>query len=129
MNTTREDVARRFAEAMGYFWCPATTPRMADVFNRKSDRHLMRLPRPDAPTHEKLAFVGHVAEAVPQATTLLIHRVGGRKNRCTGEALPDWWEVTFGVPGEWGDEFEEFENGHEDLCTAAMLAAIEARKG
>lgn len=105
---TREETARAFAETMGWRFhpilpIPHTTPIQGFAPNG------WILPTQDAPLHEHLTFVGRVAEALG---------TGVQMGYCP-KARAAWVG------------FDERVRSQEapDPSWAAMLAAIEARKG
>lgn len=102
---TREETARAFTEAMG--WTFAIS-RFGGHFNAGSPDPF-RLPAPDAPLHEHLAFVGRVAAALG---------TGVQMGYCP-KARAAWVG------------FDERVRSQEapDPSWAAMLAAIEAKRG
>lgn len=57
--TPRGDAARAAAKAMGWEFIPGIEPGFERV---PRVRYLLRLPAPDAPLSEHLAFVGRLAE-------------------------------------------------------------------
>lgn len=114
MSNEREEAARKFAEAMGWkydgeAWDERNQFRIGTPNKYGEHPQRVRLPAPDAPLHEHLAFVGRVAEAL-----------GVRTMRFqlwdTGAAT-----VQFASRRASGT--------HRDPSWAALLAATEAAKG
>lgn len=110
----REETARKFAEAMFADDPMRVTYETGDVvdgfdFEPKLDE-LTPLPKPDAPLHEHLAFVGRVAEALGDFDSI------------------ERFSTPSGGGVEWGVSFDA-ENAHvaADPSWAAMLAAIAAK--
>lgn len=114
---TREETARAFAAAMGWTILPLADPPTTlgmrgwvefETRLPKLVRDNVRLPAPDAPLHEHLAFVGRVAEALG---------TGVQMGYCP-KARAAWVG------------FDERVRSQEapDPSWAAMLAAIEAKR-
>jgi hypothetical protein len=111
---SREETAKRFAEAMGWefnaedydFACPH--PTIANAATQWTD-----LPAPNAPLHSHLAFVGRVAEALGMKVGLCFD---------DDRADPVWAIAFFSKPAgrEWSYAM--------DLSWAAMLAALAAKE-
>lgn len=112
--TSREDAARKFAEAMGWgydqydktLWCFGTKPGTDSL-------DFVIFPAPDAPLHKQLAFVGRVAEAIGEHR-ILIDTAGG----------DDLW-VRFGR-GAANPVGDPSCTCALDLAHAALLAGIAA---
>lgn len=110
---TREETAAEFAAAMN-----AQVYAGDDVIANAGRMDLpdFTLPPADAPLHEHLAFVGHVAEAMPEGVRL--HDISRRY-----VGWDDWgWRVVFYAASD-------IEAEAPDLSHAAMLAAIKATGG
>lgn len=106
---TREETARAFAETMGWRFhpilpIPHTTPIQGFAPNG------WILPTPDAPLHEHLAFVGRVSSARWDHPPYKLHIA---------------YEHGLGAV-VW---INDVRGDAPDPSHAAMLAAIEARKG
>ena len=110
---TREETAVEFADAMN-----AQVYVGDNVIANAGQMALpsFTLPDADAPLHEHLEFVGKVAEAMPEGTVL--HDI-----RRVYVGWDAWgWRVVFYAAADRAAEAP-------DLSHAAMLAAIEAKRG
>lgn len=117
----REEAARRFAELIGGHFDPES--RWIDGPHptiRGADTSLCRLPAPDAPLHEHLAFVGRVAEAIGDRWELWnVYRDGHRRD--------SRWHVGF-TRGPAGASRSINGLSAADPSHAALLAAIAAKE-
>lgn len=111
--TRRGAVARALAEKMGW---TIQDEDGSPMFFDADLNGIAYLPAPDAPLHEKLAFVGRLAEALGTITPYMNFRIDW--NRCTSPDLRA--VVTFNY---------DFEATAGDLVLAALFAAAEAAKG
>ena len=106
---TREETARAFAEAVGWELSIHEMPSRVTVFGGVPFTFALILPAPDAPLHEHLAFVGRIAEALG---------TGVQMGYCP-KSRAAWVGLDERVRSSEAP----------DPSHAAMLAAIEARKG
>lgn len=136
----RDAAARRFAELMGWRFeiGPAFFPVNAWVFwiglddGKGEAPEQIRVPAPDAPLHEQLAFVGRIAEAIASSDPTRGWSVSGIESDADHSA----WDVRFGYDGDYHGRVNYYSFGNEweggDLVHAALLAgiaAIEAKGG
>ena len=130
--TAREETAAEFAKEMGWTFNPFE-PRLASepcgnfgVIHPPGPNARIametQLPPADAPLHEHLAFVGHVAEAL--YPTWQLEGIGNVWR--FREPNPLEWRVTF---WNWGSVVQSVRCSAADLSSAAMLAAIQAKRG
>lgn len=124
---TRDEAARELAERMGWEWRGESSdaewvPLLAGFagvgpYCRRRGTVFLTIPAPDAPLHEKLAFVGWIAEALGK-------HVGLCRDDCRDGAQSDLvWTVAF-----FKQERErEWAYAH-DLVHAALLAALAAKE-
>lgn len=116
---TREETAAEFAAEMN-----AQVYVGDDVIANagRMDLPEFTLPPADAPLHEHLAFVGHVAEAL--YPTWQLEGIGNVWR--FREPNPLEWRVTF---WNWVSVVQSVRCSAADLSSAAMLAAIQAKRG